>query len=137
MSRQSPQPAVATEPARLTAKAQLDSLLLCDVQLSPHGTYSVSVRTEPSVRSKPIGGHHFAALSSIWLTNTNTKLSARLSSGPHHTSPRWSPDGTLLVFLARSPLNGNTEARSQLVRTLGMRAAPVSLPGLLAGARHR
>jgi hypothetical protein len=33
----------------------------------------------------------------------------RLTPGPHHTMPRWSPDGAGLAFLARHPVDGRTE----------------------------
>lgn len=52
-----------------------------------------------------------APLSSLWLTNTRTRHSVKLTDGPHHTMPRWSPDGKVLAFLARRPEDGKSEVR--------------------------
>lgn len=53
-----------------------------------------------------------APYSSLWLTNTRTRYSIKLTAGPHHTMPRWSPDGKILIFVARNPEDGRSEVRS-------------------------
>ena len=83
------------------------------------------LRTQHSSECRYVGRYRRSApLSSLWLTNTRTRHSTKLTSGPHHTMPRWSPDGKVLVFVAWNPEDGKSEIRSIEYRHLPQLETP-------------
>eukprot|EP01047_Picozoa_sp_COSAG01_P077092 COSAG01_NODE_13761_length_1538_cov_241.157748_1_plen_458_part_01 len=90
------------------------------------------MRAEPCTRRAADGSKRQAALSSIWLTNLRSRRSTRLTPGPHHTQPRWAPDGTVLAFVAVRPSDGvsqvQTVAYSDLLQSADGESASALLP---------
>jgi dipeptidyl aminopeptidase/acylaminoacyl peptidase len=81
-----------------TAKPALQPLDVFDLQwvsdpqISPDGRSIAYVRTAFDIKTdRPHGA--------VWLVGADGKHARPLSSAPHSTSPRWSPDGTRLAYL--------------------------------------
>src|SRR4029079_3730808 len=74
----------------------LDFVWLADPQLSPDGRSAAVVRATGD-------REHDTYASTIWEISTDGSFQPRaLTAGPRDTSPRWSPNGTMLAFI-RAP----------------------------------
>jgi dipeptidyl aminopeptidase/acylaminoacyl peptidase len=74
----------------------LDFVWLADPQLSPDGRSVAVVRVT-------VDREHDTYASAIWEISTDGSFQPRaLTAGPRDTSPRWSPNGTMLAFI-RAP----------------------------------
>lgn len=104
--------ALRTVPTERTRWASAPSRA-CE-NLGAHTRYRFATRHAQQYGLIADAGRHCRAapLSSLWLTNTRTRHSVKLTPGPHHTMPRWSPDGKVLAFVARNPEDGKSEVRS-------------------------
>jgi dipeptidyl aminopeptidase/acylaminoacyl peptidase len=72
-----------------------------DPRLSPDGTKVAFVVSTNSVEDDE-------AQTTIWVASCEGRVPARrFTAGPKDTSPRWSPDGRYLAFVARRPSPGN------------------------------
>ena len=76
----------------ITEKDLFDFVWIGDPQVSPDGAHVVYVRV--TVNEKKDGYD-----TSIWMAPTTGEEAPRqLTSGPHDSAPRWSPDGKWIVF---------------------------------------
>ena len=88
----------ATQPASsqkrsITEKDLFDFVWIADPQVSPDGTRAAFTRV--TVDDKRTNYE-----TSIWIAATNRKEAPiRMTNGKHDTQPRWSPDGTHIVFV--------------------------------------
>ena len=78
---------------RLTFDDLYRLVLPSDPQLSPDGAKVAYVVTT-------VDRENDSYKTSIWLAAADGGTPIRLSSGPNDSSPRWSPDGTALAYLA-------------------------------------
>ncbi|HEX4665153.1 MAG TPA: S9 family peptidase [Chthoniobacterales bacterium] len=80
------------EKRNITEKDLFDFVWIGDPQVAPDGARAAYVRV--TVNEKKDGYD-----TAIWVVPTDGKEAPRqLTSGPHDSSPRWSPDGQWLVF---------------------------------------
>lgn len=112
-----PVPTLAAPLARFTAQDVFALQHATDVQLSPDGRQIAYVRVTADVQTDQLQ-------SSIWLLDVATGQQRPLASAPAST-PRWSPDGQRLAYLAAAP----GHSPQLFVRRLGDPAA-TRLPGL-------
>jgi dipeptidyl aminopeptidase/acylaminoacyl peptidase len=76
---------------------------IADPQISPDGSRVAYVRV--TVNDKRLGYD-----TAIWSVSTSgSDQPVRLTSGPHDTSPRWSPDGKMLLFVRGQEKEGKPE----------------------------
>jgi acylaminoacyl-peptidase len=125
--------ALATVPARaLSAQAQplapADVFALAyasDAQISPDGQWIAFVRKWSDIQSD-------SRFSNIWLAKADGTQSRALTTGSFvETSPRWSPDGTRLLYLSNK--SGRTQLQLHTLstgaeQTLTSGAQPPSAP---------
>ena len=92
-----------TKPRLITEKDLFDFVWIGDPQLSPDGAQAVYVRV---VVNKKKDGYD----TSLWIVPTDGKEAPRqLTSGPHDSGPRWSPDGKFLAFMRATEADGKTQ----------------------------
>ena len=85
--------AFASEPKRAITQNDLYAFQwIADPRISPDG--SKIVYTHVNVTPK-----HDGYESSLWMIPAGGGTARQISSGKHDTSPRWSPDGSAIVFL--------------------------------------
>jgi dipeptidyl aminopeptidase/acylaminoacyl peptidase len=85
--------AMVAQKRNITEKDIFSFTWIGDTQLSPDGSRAVYVQT--TVNAKRDGYD-----TALYLLDTSQPMSAarRLTNGPHDAQPRWSPDGTHIVF---------------------------------------
>ncbi|HLO04845.1 MAG TPA: S9 family peptidase [Symbiobacteriaceae bacterium] len=88
-----------TERRRLTAEDLLALKLAGDVQIHPDGTKVLYTLQEINAEANEYR-------TALWLAEEG-KEPIRLTGGTHDSTPRWSPDGTLIAFLSRR--SGSTQ----------------------------
>jgi dipeptidyl aminopeptidase/acylaminoacyl peptidase len=87
----------------ITEKDLFDFVWIGDPQISPDGSRVVFVRV--AVNEKKLGYDTV-----IWTVSiSGSDGPRRLTSGPHDSSPRWSPDGKFLTFLRATEKEGKPE----------------------------
>src|SRR3954471_21627903 len=87
----------------ITEKDLWDFVWIGDPQISPDGSRVAFVRV--TVNEKKEGYN-----TSIWsVPITGGEPPRQLTKGEHDTTPRWSPDGKLLLFLRASQKDGKPE----------------------------
>jgi dipeptidyl aminopeptidase/acylaminoacyl peptidase len=87
----------------ITEKDLFDFVWIGDPQISPDGSRVVFVRV--AVNEKKLGYD-----TAIWTVSIlGSDGLRRLTSGPHDSSPRWSPDGKFLTFLRATEKEGKPE----------------------------
>lgn len=88
-------PAAAQALRPMTAVNLLEVPRVTDPQLSPDGRQVLYVVERPDWKANRRVGH-------VWRANTDGSSAIQLTNGERgETSPRWSPDGTRIAFLAR------------------------------------
>ena len=114
----------ATRPERHFTGADLFSLeVAADPQISADGSQVAYVR-----RSGDIMTDQFR--STIWLVDTRTGEQMPIAAGPGgHFSPRWSPDGTRIAYLAP----GEPEGPQIFVRWMDAEGATTQITRLEHG----
>ncbi len=96
--------APAAKPRNLTEKDLFDFVWIGDPQLSPDGAQAVYVRV---VVNKKKDGYD----TSLWIVPTSGAEQPRqLTSGPHDSGSRWSPDGKFLAFMRATEADGKPQA---------------------------
>lgn len=96
----SPRPAAAQQPGAMSLVDLIEVPSLEDVRLSPDGSAVLYVRSDASWEENRRIDH-------IWKADTDGTGQAQLTNGENgEESPRWSPDGATVAFLAR---RGNDE----------------------------
>jgi dipeptidyl aminopeptidase/acylaminoacyl peptidase len=94
---------VVAQKRNLTEKDLFDFVWIGDPQISPDGARVAFVRV--TVNEKKEGYD-----TSIWTVSTDgNDQPHQLTSGKHDSTPRWSPDGKLLVFLRATEKDGKPE----------------------------
>src|SRR5690349_16033698 len=77
----------------LTEKDLFDFVWIADPQVSPDGTRVAFTRVH-------VDDKRTNYETSIWIAATNGKEAPiRMTNGKHDAQPRWSPDGTHIVFV--------------------------------------
>jgi dipeptidyl aminopeptidase/acylaminoacyl peptidase len=99
-----------------------------DIQLSPSGKTLAFVETTVSPNKT---GYE----TSVYLLDVSVpgKQPIRLTSGPHDSSPRWSPDGQHLAFVRSSEKDGKTTAPQLYLTTTDPKASVIRLTDLPNG----
>jgi dipeptidyl aminopeptidase/acylaminoacyl peptidase len=94
----------ATSPKRLiTEKDLFDFVWIGDPQVSAAGSRAAYVRVTVNEKKE-------AYDTAIWVVPTDGGEAPRqLTSGPHDSSPRWSPDGQWIVFTRAPEKDGKTQ----------------------------
>ncbi|HEX3816850.1 MAG TPA: hypothetical protein VHW03_01020, partial [Chthoniobacterales bacterium] len=97
----------------ITEKDLFDFVWIGSPQMSPDGSRVAYVRV--TVDKKKTGYD-----TAIWLVPTDGKEAPRqFTSGPHDSSPRWSPDGKSLVFTRSSEKEGKKQPPQLCLLSLG------------------
>ena len=86
----------------ITEKDLFNFVWIGDPQLSPDGARVAFVRT--TVNDKKDGYN-----TAIWTVTTATGETRQLTNGPRDTTPRWSPDGSYLMFVRAPEVSGRVE----------------------------
>lgn len=119
-------PGVSTAAKRPITETDLFQFVwLADPQISPDGKQVVYVRV--NVNEKKDGYE-----TALWIAPTDGKDAPRpFTSGPGDNSPRWSPDGTRVVFVRAAPKGeGKKAPQLSLISTQGGEAVALTdLPG--------
>jgi dipeptidyl aminopeptidase/acylaminoacyl peptidase len=101
---QLPQPAAAAEQKRhITEEDLFRFTWAADPQISPDGTRVVFVKVT-------VNKEKDAYETSLWMVPTEGGEMQRLTNGPQDTGPRWSPDGSCLVFTRSAEKEGKPDA---------------------------
>src|SRR5262245_18854567 len=95
-------PALAQK-RNITEKDLFNFVWIGDPQVSPDGSRVAFVRVSVNEKKE-------AYNTSIWVVPTaGNERPRQLTSGPHDTAPRWSPDGQSLLFLRALEKDGKPE----------------------------
>jgi dipeptidyl aminopeptidase/acylaminoacyl peptidase len=110
----------------ITEKDLFDFVWVADPQISPDGSRVAFVRV--NVNEKKLGYD-----TSIWVVPTAGGEPQRLTTGPHDSAPRWSPDGRKLVFQRAAEKEGKPQP-PQLALLSMAGGEPIMLTSLPKGA---
>ena len=96
--------AVQAQPKRLTVNDVFNLETVADPQISPDGKRIVYVRNFTDIMTD-------RRVSNLWIINTDGTDHRPLTTGNYNdTAPRWSPDGSQLIYLS------NREGATQIYR---------------------